>query len=155
MQNLGYQWWVKIRNAPVITRNIPLESKISFPVGAEGELRLFHYRVLDAKVLRPFSIVRAKLPELTEIELETETEKELFPTLSRNQVLGESRIQTWSVELQKSLLNLQPQIMERFPKQKAGTPGEQYLELFDMLTPDVLKPFYYALNPEYFEWLKT
>ena len=45
--------------------------------------------------------------------------------------------------------------MKRFPNQDAGALGEQYLELFNMLTPDVLVPFYNALNPQFFEWLKT
>ena len=154
-QDQGYRWWVAVRNSPIVRRRTHLEDMLSFPVGAESELRFFHYRVITGIVWRPFTIVTAKLPDLIEIELRTHNEEVLFPNLLDDKELGPFIVQERSRELRDSLLNLQPLIMQRFPNQKAGALGEQYLELFNMLTPDVLKPFYHALNPDYFEWLKT
>ena len=151
--DIGYQWWLTVSNAPLVRQKLPLEAMLSYPVGAPGELKFFHFRIHDFIARRPFSIVRATLPSLAIIELTLASEKPIFQGLP--QELGRVNIKEWSLELEKSFLNMQPAIMQLFPNQKAGALGKEYLELFNMLTPDVFKPFYNALNPEYFEWLQS
>ena len=106
-------------------------------------------------VWRPFTLVRAMLPELAEVDLKTSRDELLFPDLPEDRELGPFNVQSRDPDLRDALLDMQPGIMERFPHREAGALGEQYLELFDMLTPDALKPFYHALNPQYFEWLRA
>lgn len=149
--DLGYQWWLKVRNAPVIRQTLPLEASLSYPVIGDNELHYFHYRYVGERLLRPFTHVIARLPDLTDVELVLERDKPLYPDLPDPEPAFVAS--SWSLALEKSLLNLYPLLVRLYPKQAAGALGTQYLEVFQLVTPPALKPFYSVLNPDFFVWL--
>jgi hypothetical protein len=150
LTNLGYCWWLAACNAPGVTSQVPLETVLSYPVAAADELRFFHYQVRDGQIVRPFTLIRAKLPKIIVIEVLLNKHRELYPGLPNE--LGTFNIQ-WDFQLEKQMLNLLPSLMEKFPQKPAGTIGQHYLEAFEILTPKSLMPFYMSLNPAFFDWL--
>ena len=44
-------------------------------------------------------------------------------------------------------------LIKRFPDESPGSEGAAYLQSFELLVPDVLKPYYKHLSPEFWEWL--
>jgi hypothetical protein len=149
--NLGYNWRLAVRNARGVINQVPLEAAFSYPVGAEGELRFFHYRVINKQIVRPFSRILAKLPKMTVVEVLLDKHCQLFPNLPEE--LGIYDVQ-WDKNLEKQMLNLLPSLMAKFPSQGAGIIGKHYLEAFEILTPKTLMPFYRSLNPVFFDWLE-
>lgn len=147
----GYRWWLSMRNAPEIRAKMPMESKLSYPVGASGELRAFHYRVMDGRIVRPYTWVRALLPDIKIVELTISKERSLFSGLPAEP--GEFHVD-WTVEREKLMLNMLPALMRAFDSKPSGALGKQYLELFGLLTPEGLRPFYEYLNPDFFAWLR-
>ena len=148
--DLGYRWWLAVLNAEGVTNQVPLEAALSYPVGAKGEFRFFHYCVIDGQILRPFTYIRAKLPKMMVVEVLLNKHRDIFPDLPTE--LGTFNIHR-DLQLEKQMLNLLPRLMAKFPQQPAGTLGKHYMEAFEILTPKTLMPFYKSLNPVFFDWL--
>ena len=151
-ENLGYRWWIKVKNAPVVSSQIPLEAALSYPVCAQGELRLFHYKVSDGQIIRPFTFIRAPLPDVEVSELVIDYHGKLFPGLP-----GEPGV--YDVEFDSArrtaILNLIPSLAQKYSREPAGETGQTFLQLFNQSVPEALKPFYEALNPQFFQWLSN
>lgn len=148
--NLGYSWWIKIRNAPIISSQIPLEAALSYPVCAQGELRCFHYAVVSGHIKRPFTLIRAALPHMELIELLVDQDEKLYPGLPSE--LGEYE-GSYDRDRHVELLNLVPALARIYLREPAGETGERYLQLLEQSIPRALRPFYEALNPQFFRWL--
>jgi hypothetical protein len=149
-EDLGYKWWIKMKNAPLVINQIALEAAISYPICAQGELRCFHYAVVGGEIKRPFTYLRASLPNIEVIELLIDRHGSLYPSLSG--ALGPYEIE-YNRERQHSLLNLIPVLARKYLHEPAGEDGETFLRVFDLAIPASLRPFYEALNPQFFQWL--
>lgn len=149
-EDLGYKWWIKIRNAPLVSNQIALEAAISYPICAQGELRCFHYAVVDGEIKRPFTYLRASLPNIEVTELLIDRHSSLYPGLP--EALGTYEVE-YNRERQHELLNLIPVLARKYLREPAGEDGEAFLRAFDLSMPASLRPFYEALNPQFFQWL--
>lgn len=151
-ENLGYRWWIKVRNAPPVSNQIPLEAALSYPVCAQGELRFFHYAVNNDQIVRPFTYLRATFPDMEVVELIIDRHGKLFPGLPAEPgVYGV----TFDRERRIALLNLIPSLAQKYLREPAGETGQTFLRLFNQSVPETLKPFYEALNPQFFQWLSS
>lgn len=156
--NQGYRWWLAIRQAPDLRKKVPLEAVASYPVGGPNEVRIFYYRVISGKLIRPFVRVRVSVDQqntikVVEIRQRQQSETDLFPGLPLD--LGTAPEGNWSKAVEETLLEQLPTLLERFPARSAGKEGILYLHGLARLTPEALLPFYHALNPEFFAWLQA
>ncbi len=149
--DLGYHWWITIRNAPGVIRQIPMEAKLSYPVGAPGELRCFHYRIRESMVQRPFTRIRATLPLIDVVEVAIDQRTPLYREMP--ETLGKFQVE-WSHVAEKAALNLLPSLMERYPDEPAGALGQQYWTALTRLQPQKLAAVYEALSPDFTVWLR-
>lgn len=150
--DLGLRWWIALQNAPELRRHIPLEVSTSYPVVGQNELSFFHFRVVDKIIHRPFTLIRACLPDLKITQFQISSEHEpLYAGLPDE--LGNAT-RSRDIDLEAATLNLLPQIVQRFPHHPAGALGKQYLEAFVTLVEPTLMPFYSVLQPDFFVWLQ-
>jgi hypothetical protein len=149
----GLQWWKSVRNNPAFDR-VPLEAALSYPIPGvrAGALHFFHSgQNRDGSERRLLSRITAQLPELQIVEYRHGPDEDLFPGLPNSVPATHERVDP---EVRRALFAIYPVLLDRYPRQPAGALGAQFLGALNGATPPELRPYYGALNPDFFDWLR-
>jgi hypothetical protein len=159
--------WMLMRSQTF--RQLPLETTLSLPIPGKQDNRLylmaFYYGVKRIKgpgtghILPPIARVSVVYPDGRLLSFTHRNVEELFPGLPNVGDLGPLSASPASpnekMQTRRSLFNGYTKILELYQQDKGTLVERQaFSKLFLGVAESALLPFYRALNPEFFQWLK-